>query len=34
VAFIQAIELAVNSKYKEAIKSIEWIFRKETTLKK
>lgn len=34
VAFIQAIELAVNSKYKEAIKSIEWIFRKENNPKK
>lgn len=34
VAFIQAIELALNSKYKEAIKSVEWIFRKEENPKK
>lgn len=34
VSFIQAIELAINSKFKEAIKSIEWIFRKEENSKK
>ncbi len=34
VSFIQAVELAINSKYKEAIKSIEWIFRNEEDPKK
>lgn len=34
VSFIQAVELAINSKYKEAIKSIEWIFRNEENPKK
>lgn len=34
VSFIQAIELAINGKYKEATKSIEWIFRKEENPKK
>ena len=29
LSFIEAIELAINCKYKEAIKRIEWIFRKE-----
>lgn len=34
MSFILAIELALNSKYKEAIKSIEWIFRKDENPKK
>ena len=29
LSFIQAIELAINGKYKEALKQIEWIFRSE-----
>jgi DNA helicase-2/ATP-dependent DNA helicase PcrA len=32
--FIQAIELSINGKYKEALKSIEWIFRTEESPKK
>lgn len=34
LSFIEAIELAINCKYKEAIKHIEWIFRKEKDPKK
>jgi DNA helicase-2/ATP-dependent DNA helicase PcrA len=34
LSFIQAIELSVNGKYKEALKSIEWIFRGEESPKK
>jgi DNA helicase-2/ATP-dependent DNA helicase PcrA len=34
VSFIQSVELAINSKYKEAIKSIEWLFRNEENPKK
>lgn len=34
VSFIQAVELAINSKYKEAIKSIEWLFGNEKNPKK
>lgn len=34
VSFIQAMELAINNKYKEAIKSIEWIFKNEENPKK
>ncbi|MDU2064070.1 MAG: ATP-dependent helicase [Sporomusaceae bacterium] len=34
LAFIQAIELANNSKYKDAIKNIVWIFRDESQPKK
>jgi DNA helicase-2/ATP-dependent DNA helicase PcrA len=34
VAFIQSIELAVNGRYKEAIKNIEWIFRDEDNPRK
>ncbi len=32
--FIQAIELARESKYKEALKKIEWLFRKESDSRK
>jgi len=34
LSFIEAIELAINYKYKESIKRIEWIFRKEKDPKK
>lgn len=34
LSFVQAIELAINGKYKEAIKGIEWIFRIEENSKK
>lgn len=34
LSFMQSVELAVNSKYKEAIKSIEWIFKDEENPKK
>ena len=34
LSFIEAIELAINVKYKEAIKRIEWIFKKEEHPKK
>lgn len=33
-AYINAIELARNSKFKEAIKKIEWLYRKQTESKK
>lgn len=33
-SYIQAVELAINSKYKEGIKKIEWIYRKESNPKK
>lgn len=33
-AYINAIELARNSKFKEAIKKIEWLYRKQTEPKK
>lgn len=33
-SYIKAIELAKNSKYKEAIKNIEWIYRSEEKSKK
>lgn len=33
-AYINAIELARNSKFKEAIKKIEWLYRKQTEHKK
>ncbi len=34
LSFIEAIELAINCKYKESIKRIDWIFRKEEYPKK
>lgn len=34
LSFIEAIELAINCKYKESIKRIEWIFRNEADPKK
>lgn len=34
LSFIQSVELAVNRKYKDAIKSIEWIFKDEDNPKK
>ncbi len=34
LSFVHAIELAINSKYKEAVKSIEWIFRNGENSKK
>lgn len=33
-SFIKAIELAKNSKYKEAIKNVEWIYRKDSNPRK
>lgn len=34
ISFVNAIELARNSKFKEAIKKIEWLYRKEAEPKK
>lgn len=34
ISFVQAIELAINGKYKEAVKGIEWMFRKDDNSKK
>ena len=34
IAYINAIELARNSKFKEAIKKIEWLYRDQAESKK
>ncbi|WP_414732950.1 UvrD-helicase domain-containing protein [Acetobacterium carbinolicum] len=34
ISFVQAIELSINGKYKEAVKGIEWMFKEEENSKK